>query len=213
MLTEVTCFKHIIRMTSINSPTKAYDLLEAIEREVVDDYVAYVQSDQKFKGERIAIALGYAIPAEYVRRSKGALNKPIVRIAVQEKIQQIADDEDLSPSRVIKEHAAIAFSNLKDFVEAADFGEFKVKNLDEIPKELMGAVKTIRTVPTAYGNRIEVIMHDKLASLKMMGELMGLAAPDRPPALEDYSTPREEKKELKATAADAYTQLLESQHA
>jgi hypothetical protein len=203
----------VVVMNNINQPTKAYDLLEQIEREIVDDYAAHVKSDQKFKGERIALALGYPIPAEHVRRSKGALNKPLVRVAVQEKIQQMAKDEDLSPDRVIAEHAAIAFSSLKDFVEPAAYGEFRVKSLDEIPDEKMGAVKTIRTVPTAYGNRIEVIMHDKLSSLKALSEMMGLIASDKVPALRDYSAPKSEKKALENTPAEEYTKLLESQDA
>jgi len=194
----------------MSTPTKAYDLLELIEREIVDSYVAHVKSDQKFKGERIAVGLSYPIPAEHIRRSKGVLNKALVRVAVAEKIQEMADDEDLSPSRVIQEHAAIAFSSLKDFVEPADFGEFRVKSLDEIPDEKMGAVKTIRTVPTAYGNRIEVIMHDKLQSLKAMGELMGLVAPDKPPVLEGYATPKADKDQIANNTPDEiYSQMLE----
>ena len=209
-LTNVSTSQHTIRMNNDVSPTRAYDLLDAIEREIVDGYVAHVKADQKFRGERIAVALSYPIPAEHVRRSKGALNKPIVRIAVQERIQAIANDEDLSPDRVIKEHAAIAFSSLKNFVEPADFGEFRVKSLDEIPDELMGAVKTIRTVPTAYGNRIEVILHDKIQSLKAMGELMGLVAPDKPPALTNYVAPKEEKKQLSNTPGEIYSNMLET---
>lgn len=192
------------------SPTRAYDLLEQLEREIVDDYVQFVKSNQKFKGERIAVALGYAIPPEFVKRSKGVLNKPLVRCAVGEKIQAEADEQDLSPVRVIKEHAAIAFSSIMDFIEPAQFGEFKLKEIVDMPEEKMGAVKTIRTIPTPYGNRMEVILHDKLPSLKALGEMTGLVASDKAPVLEEYSKPASEKKQLEAVPEKAYSELLEN---
>ena len=89
-------------MTEQNStPTRAYDLLEPHERQAVDDYVKFAVDYQNSRRERIAHALEYPIPTEQVRRSKGVLAKPLARAAVAEKIQALADEQDLSPSRVI----------------------------------------------------------------------------------------------------------------
>lgn len=198
-------------MTEQNStPTRAYDLLEPHERQAVDDYVKFAVDYQNSRRERIAHALEYPIPTEQVRRSKGVLAKPLARAAVAEKIQALADEQDLSPSRVIAEHAAIAFSNIADYLDVRPFGDFTVKQLDTIPRQALAAVKSMKTIPSAYGNRTEITLHEKMTSLKVLTELMGLVAPDRPPVLADYSKPPATKEQLRQEPEDAYAQLLES---
>ncbi len=210
LLTKVLHSHHIIHMNNVSSPTTAYDLLEDIDRGFVDEYVQHVKNEQHARRERIALGLGRPIPSEYVRRSKGALNKPLVRVAVQEKIRKLADDEDLSPSRVIREHAAIAFSSIKNFAETGEFGEIRYKNIEEMPDELVGAVKAIKQIPSAYGNRVEIVMHDKIPSLKILSELIGLVAPDKPALLSDYVGAEQDIKHLESTPAEEYANLLES---
>jgi hypothetical protein len=173
----------------LSTPTRAYDLLEPFERQAVDDYVKFAIDGQNRIRQRIALALAVPIPSEYVRRSKGVLARPIARAAVAEKLQEAADEQDLSPDRVVKEHAAIAFSNIADYLVVRPFGDFSVKPLDEIPRAALAAVKSMKTIPSPYGIRTEITLHDKHPSLKVMGELMGLVAPDRPPALAEYSKP------------------------
>lgn len=171
----------------LNTPTSAYDLLEPIERQAVDDYVNFAVADQRHKRQRIALALNIPIPSEYVRRSKGILARPVARAAVAEKLSEEASKQDMSPDRVVAEHAAIAFSNIADYVDVRPFGDFTVKSLDTIPRAALAAVKSLKTIPSPYGIRTEVVLHDKHPSLKVLTELMGLVAPDRPPPLADYS--------------------------
>lgn len=201
-------------MTEItSSPSRAYDLLEQYERQAVDDYVNYAIAQAHHKRVRIAHYLSIVIPTEIVRRSKGVLAKPIARAAVAEKLQEAANAEDLSPDRVIKEHASIAFSNLSDYIIVQPFGDFSIKSLDTIPRHLMAAVKTIRSVPSPYGNRVEIVMHDKHPSLKVLTELMGLVAPDKTPVLQDYARPPQSKEIIDAVPETAYVKLIEqSQH-
>lgn len=168
------------------TPTRAYDLLTADERRAVDDYINITVQQQRSNRQRIALALHHPIPSEYVRRSKGALAKPIVRAAVAERLQSLADEEDLSPDRVIKEHSYIAFSNIADYITVMPMGDFACKPLDQIPREALQAVKSLKTIPSPYGIRTEVVLHDKHPSLKVLTELMGLVAPDRPPTLQEY---------------------------
>lgn len=198
----------------MTAPTRAYDLLEQIERDHVDAYVTFAVSEQRRLNQRIALALSKPIPSEMVRRSKGMLNKPVVRIAIQEKIQSLADEQDLSPSRVIREHAAIALSTIADFMKTGNYGDLVPIPLGEIPAEKIGAVKAIRIIPTAYGNRTEVILHDKHPSLKILAELMGLVASDKPPVLEDYATQSvEQQNDTFNDAPDKeYEKMLECIH-
>lgn len=192
-------------------PTTAYSLLDAQEREAVDNYVNYAIAEQNRLRERIVHALYKQIPSEYIRRSRDALYRPLVRAAVAEKLSQAARDQDISPDRVIREHAGIAFSDISDYLEDAGFGEMRVKNLSQIPISKRGAVKSIESKPSPFGLHTKVVLHDKLLSLKVLGELMGIVAPDKPPVLGEYARP---PAAVEQSASDApeleYKQLLES---
>jgi hypothetical protein len=193
-------------MELLNTPTRAYDLLEVHERQAVDDYINVTVAEQRANRQRIALALTRPIPSEYVRRSRGALAKPLVRAAVAERLQNLADEEDLSPDRVIKEHAYIAFSNIADYITVLPMGDFACKSLDQIPREALQAVKSLKTIPSPYGIRTEVVLHDKHPSLKVLTELMGLVAPDRPPTLAEYV------KAAQPTSANSPTTSSESEY-
>lgn len=193
------------------TPSRAYDLLDLHERQAVDDYIKIALDTQRSKRQRIALALHHPIPSEYVRRSKGALAKPLVRAAIAERLQALADEEDLSPDRVVKEHSYIAFSNIADYINVMAMGDFSCKPIDQIPREALQAVKSLKTIPGMYGIRTEVVLHDKHPSLKVLTELMGLVAPDNPRPLEEYSKPVDvtPSKDNPAASEAEYLTLLE----
>lgn len=192
------------------TPASAYDLLEPFEREQVDLYVNFAIGEQRRFRQRIALALSNPIPSEYVRRSKGALAKPLVRAAIAEKLKAAANEEDLSPDRVISEFGAIAFANMADYVIVKEFGDFTVKSLDQIPRHLQGAIKSLKSIPSPYGIRTEITLYDKHPALKALAEFMGLVAPDAPPPLKDYTKPPVTTEQLQQVPETAYAKLLES---
>lgn len=190
-------------------PTTAYTLLEADERYIVDEYVQYAVGEQNRKRERIVHALSLPIPHEYIRRSKSALYKPLLRAAVAERLKEEANIQDVSPDKVIAEHAQIAFSNISDYIESMPLGDFRVKDLKDMPASKMGAVKSIETKPGMYGLATKVILHDKHPSLKAMGEMMGLVAPDKAPPLQEYVKPPQSVDERADVPEELYMELLE----
>ena len=201
-------------MTDINDiyPTRAYDLLTDIERKAVDEYVAFAVDKQRSKHERIALALNLPIPSEYIRRSRQALNRPVLRAAIAERILEISRREDISPDRAVRELASVAFSDVTDFLQAGYFGEASLKKLKEIPPEKAGAIKSIECQPGHMGTRWKITLHDKLPALKTLTDMMGVTAPDRPPVLVNYVKQElrsEQAKELIAPEAE-YTELLEA---
>lgn len=192
-------------------PTTAYSLLKADEQHIVDDYVQYAINEQHRKRERIIHALSFPIPTEYVRRSKGVIHKPLILAAVAEKLREAADEQDISPSRVIAEHASIAFSSLSDYIQPTGFGTFAVKDLVDIPHDKMGAVKSIETKPGMYGMATKVVLHDKHPSLKAMAEMMGLVAPDKvAPLLEYVKPPAAVEDKAVDISEQVYIELLET---
>lgn len=195
-------------MEQTSTPTRAYDLLDFNERQAVDDYVKFAIQQQRSLNQRIALALDTPIPSEHVRRSKGALAKPLVRAAIAERLQTEANEQDLSPDRIIKEHAAIAFSNIGDYLVVKEFGDFSVKPLHTIPREALSAVKSMKTIPGPWGLRTEINLHDKQMSLKVLTELVGLVAPDKPPVLEEYAKPPRTVNAQSQVPEKAYLEFL-----
>jgi len=192
----------------VTQPTRAYDLLEEFEKLCVDEYVDHTKRQQKMLNERIILALKKPICTEHLKRSRGVLHRPLVRAALHERITEEADEEDLSPTRVIRELQNIAFSNQKDYYEAGDFGELVLKNIDTISREKMAAVKTIECYPSPMGMRHKVVLHDKKDAQKMLALLMGLVAPENPPVLEDYVSRKAQEAKDEAPE-EIYAKLLE----
>lgn len=188
-------------------PTRAYDLLDSDERDSVDDYLTYVLADAKRNNERIALSLERPIPTDIVKRSRGILLRPVVRAAMAEVIQERANQQDLNPTRVINEYAAIAFSSMADYIQHGDFGSMSIDITKCTPAQL-AAIKTIKESPGLHGTKLEVVLHDKLIALGKLAELMGLVNSDAPPIL---AIPAKVKhiEQIGANAEKVYSDLLE----
>ena len=194
------------------SPTRAYDLLTEVERQAVDNYVQFAVERQRARRQRVLAALNLPIPNEYIRRSRQALNRPVLRAAIAERIQEEALRYDISPDRAIHEYASVAFSDITDFMTTGLYGEPVLKDLREIPQDKAGAIKTIECQPGVMGVKWKITLHDKLPALKELSDLMGMKAPERPAPLADYvkaEVTRQEQQALTAPEAD-YTELLEA---
>lgn len=155
------------------TPSNAFDLLSTDDQAVVNNYVQFVEHDQRRKGERLALALARPVPHEMVKRSRGALIKPLVRAAIAERLQGLANIQDISPSRVIAEHAALAFSNMADYVQTVFGGEIVI-DISECTREQMAAVKSIETLDTPAGRKTKITLYDKQPSLNALQAVMDM---------------------------------------
>ncbi|MBO7735269.1 MAG: terminase small subunit [Methanobrevibacter sp.] len=198
--------------TSDIYPTRAYDLLTDSEREAVDSYVEFAVRQQRARHQRILAALNVPIPSEYIRRSRQALNRPVLRAAIAERITEIAAEADISPDRALHEYATVAFSDITDYLQPGLYGEPQLKDIHEIPPSKAGAIKSIECQPGHMGTRWKITLHDKLPALKTLTDLMGMTAPERPPVLADYAKQeiRQEQAAALSSPESEYTELLES---
>ena len=193
-------------------PTRAYDLLTDTEREAVDNYVDFAVRQQRANHQRVLAALNLPIPSEYIRRTKQALNRPVLRAAIAERITEIAAEGDISPDRAIHEYATVAFSDITDYLRAGYYGEPVLKDLSEIPASKAGAIKSIECQPGQMGTKWKITLHDKLPALKTLTDLMGMTASERTPVLADYAKQeiREEQRRTITSPESEYTELLEA---
>lgn len=193
-------------------PTSAYDLLDPTERAAVDEYVEFALKQQRSRHQQLLGALNMPIPNEYIRRSRQALYRPLLRAAIAERIKEEARREDISPDRAVHEYAAVAFSDMTDYLKAGYYGEPVIKDLREIPPEKAGAIKSIECKPGQMGMSWKITLHDKLPALRTLTEMMGYVAPERPAVLKEYVSQELQDAQRKAIEAPEaeYTELLES---
>lgn len=199
-------------MESINLST-AYDLLTDSERTFVESHVREVELECIQRNERIGTALLRPIPGDVVARSRGLLEKPLVLAAIAQRLQEIADDRDLSPKRVIREMMAMAMSNMADFVACNEYG-MPMSTIEKANRFQMSGVKKIEVKAGMYGPSLTIQLHDKQASLTQLAQMMGIIDPDSGHWNREKALPADLKK-LPATATpqqqeQAYSELLES---
>ena len=138
--------------------------------------------------------------------------RPLLRAAIAERIKEEARREDISPDRAVHEYAAVAFSDMTDYLKAGYYGEPVIKDLREIPPEKAGAIKSIECKPGQMGMSWKITLHDKLPALRTLTEMMGYVAPERPAVLKEYVSQELQDAQRKAIEAPEaeYTELLES---
>lgn len=194
------------------TPTSAYDLLTEVERKAVDEYVDFVIEQQRKRHQPVAGALNMPIPNEYIRRSRQALYRPIVRAAIAERITEEARTLDISPDRAVHEFATVAFSDITDYLKAGYYGEPVIKDLSEMPPGKACAIKSIECEPRTMGMKWKITLHDKLPALNALADMMGLTKQQERPVLKEYVAQELKEQERKAIEAPEveYTELLES---
>lgn len=186
------------------TPSNAYDLLDDADKPAVDEYCQLLVNECHRRGERIANVIDQPVPNELVKRSRGVLARPLVRAAIAERLREMANNQDVSPSRVVREHAAIAFSNMSDYVQFGMFGEIML-NLKGCTREKMAAIKSIEITDTPTGPKTKLTLYDKVPSLNALQAIMVM------PQITDVARGGASARIAKGDNAEkAYSNLLES---
>lgn len=193
-------------------PTSAYDMITEAERAVLEDYVSYAVTEQQRKHQRVDLALNLPVPAEFMRKGRECFAKPVVLAALRERLLEESARRDISPDRVIREYGKIAFSDISDYLKQGSWGTVQLKDFANISADKLGAIKSVETRMGSNGaTQVKLVLHDKFPALKALAELMGLVAPDAPPALEGYV--KQEIRSMEQAALQApeaeYEELLE----
>lgn len=172
----------------------AYRQLNSVERTFVDAAVAEFERIAHTKSERIALALTRPIPPAITERSRGMLDKPMVTAAIAERVNEISAANDLTVPRMIKEMMSVGLASMGDYIRYEDkpdeinggFTTIPVLDITACTPEQMAAIKSIEIEESGDGmsrplkRKIKMVLHDKLAAMKMLGEMMGMLASDNP---------------------------------
>jgi hypothetical protein len=194
----------------------AYRQLQPVERNFVDGFVMQVEADAAAKQERISEFLSRPIPWHMYEASNGMLDRALVRAAISERINQIAEQAELSHWRVLRELRAIAFSNIKDYMSLDHNGEL-VFDMSGCTPEQFAAIKKFKIKELPRGGReLEFELYDKLSGLDKFMRYMGMLDADNPYWAEEQKRLMSGKNDAAAItsdmtddqAADAYSRML-----
>jgi hypothetical protein len=206
----------------VNAPValfvSAYRQLRPAERAYVDGYVADLERDAQRKGERISNALHRAVPAAIIEASRGMLDRPLVRAAIAERINDLAAQSELTVHRVVKELMNIGFSSIGHYQTIGEDG-MPYYDLSQCTPEQLAAIQAIEleTIEGRNGTtrRLKIKLHDKLGGLDRLARFMGMLENDNPHWRAEQARPIDSVPTLPADAAandaaEAYAAMINS---
>lgn len=206
-------------MNAINFAS-SYELLQPSERSFVDDFLRALENEAEKRFERLTTTLERVTqsidPATLDERTRGYFSLPMVRAAIRERVEQMARERDLTPQRIVQEHAVLALANMDDFIVRYQDGRGAEVDLSKVSRAQMSAVQQIETEET-YGPRgttrkIKLKLYNKQVSLDALAKFTGLDKADNV-EYAAYKTLPKDMVKLPASAsveqlADDYARLI-----
>ena len=191
----------------------AYRQLRPVERAFVDAVVADMEKTAARANERISAALYRPLT---ITDEQSLLEKPMVRAAIVERVNEIAAASELSVQRVMKEYQAIAFANIRDYQDIDPITGNLTFDFTRCTPEQMAAIKSVRIKEPPEGfeqnnktRECTITFHDKLIALDKITTILGMMEPDNPHWRNGgLNTPAITDKTSDTEAADAYAALL-----
>jgi len=136
-------------------------------------------------GTQAAIRAGYSEATANEQASRLLANVS-VRVAVDEALARRSERTEITQDQVIKELAALAFADMRNYADVEAGGDVTIKAFDEMPKDATKAIKKIkerrRLLSAGEGDGDNVILdsslefehHDKLKALELLGKHLGM---------------------------------------
>jgi hypothetical protein len=183
----------------------AYRQLQPVEKRFVDSFMEKLELEADRQRVQIAVLLQQPVQID----QDGMLLRPLVLSAITERAGEIAAATEISVDRILREWKAIAFSNIRDYVEFDMLGN-PVYDLSKATPEQMAAVKKIRFKQTATGAvELDFDTHDKMRALEVLSKYAGIVEPENPHWRARNATPVLDSASTVLDAADAYARTLE----
>lgn len=146
-------------MNFIKSMSKEIKITEK-QKVFINEYL------RDFNGTQAAIRAGYS-PKTARQTAYENLTKPYIRQEVSNELERIYDEFKNDQDKIIRELAVVAFSKITDYLTILD-EEITIKNSDEVPSEIIGAISEISIADTKDGKRKSIKLHNKIEALKML---------------------------------------------
>jgi phage terminase small subunit len=139
------------------------------------------------------------------------LKAPHIQAALTQAAQEQVSAMEVTAERILREYAAIAFSDINDFVQADDSPgsdrTFRIRDPDKVEPFKRAAVKkyTERSTPTGLESTVE--MHSKMTALNQLSKFFGLDKGNLPSAANE-SSQKSGESESAAEAQRLYQAMM-----
>ena len=143
--------------------------LEILKAEMPDAHILFCYEYIKdFNGSRAAEAAGYSPNAPGVSANRLLKSTKVRKLLNHLKLARMKRVE-LSGDMVVQELAKIAFQDTADFIDHTG-GNVRIKDFQDMGEN----TKIIKTVKTAPGGVLELVLHDKMKALELLGRHFAL---------------------------------------
>jgi phage terminase small subunit len=123
-------------------------------------------------GARSVKRAGYS-PNGAAQMANILLGQPNIVRALRKEYQRITEQNQITADQVIKETAALAYSNIGKFVEWSG-QDMKLVSSDYLSQTDLACIKEISEHPGKYGNIVKLKMHDKMAAIRLLATYTGV---------------------------------------
>lgn len=156
----------------------AYDQLRPFEQTFVDVYCTHINGSLA-DAAQTALAFKPERNTEFLdSKGRELLSKPLIRAAIAERRREITTELKVKAEKVVSEVAAIAFSNMANYVKLDEFNQ-PYLDLSKATIAQMAAIQEITIEDDNGKKKTKVKLHPKLAALDMLMKYLGQYAPDR----------------------------------
>ncbi|MEW6508845.1 MAG: terminase small subunit [Bacteroidota bacterium] len=118
-------------------------------------------------GKQAAIRAGYSVKSAKVTASRMLTNDNL-RNELSKRLKEIYDNYKNDQEKIIRELAVVGFSRMTNYMTVHKEG-IRIKDSDEIPEELIGALSEITIAETKKSKRKSIKLHNKIEALKLLG--------------------------------------------
>lgn len=147
----------------------------------------YLVNECGYNQTAAAIKAGYTESKATSATASEILARPNMKELINLYQKRATEQLFISPERVIKEYASMAFGNIQDFIEQitekADgehTGEIRWKDLTKIPREMAACIKSVKISSFKGGKggraeekKVEITFHDKISALDKLSVMSG----------------------------------------
>ncbi len=118
-------------------------------------------------GKQAALRAGYSSKSAKVTASRMLTNDNLKR-ELSNRLKEIYDGYKDDQEKLLRELAIVGFARITDYIKIDD-EEILIKNEDEIPKEIIGAIAEISISESKTGKKKSIKLHNKIEALKLLG--------------------------------------------
>jgi len=109
------------------------------------------------------------------------LKIPEIQKRIAELQKKLSKDTGVTPEKVIREFAKVAFANIEDFIQVDN----EIVDLSQLDRNTLAAVESIQTDTRhdsgdseGYTDKVRFKLHDKIKALENLGKHLGLYEQD-----------------------------------